>query len=445
MPGPPLQIALRRRDALALALASVAGAGVTPLTSGVAQAASPLSLLDDVVRYASFGHHLTGSPANLAALAWLASRLASLGYSIERQPISYPDHRITSAALALGRRQFDGIAQRPACPTPGAGLTARLALAQGIGRETGLQGAIAVLRLPYARHSSIQEARIAGPIAAAIDGGAVGLVLVTQGPSGEALALNAPLEHRVGAVPALAVAPRDAAGILSAAARGDTATLRIDGEAMVAASANLIARRPGRGRIVVVTTPLSGWFACAGERGSGIAAFLRLAALLASRAPEANLMFVGTVGHERENVGGERFLATRGPTADDVRLWIHIGANFAARDWQEASDTLLLPLPAADAQRYLLAPVGWLATIRPALRGLPGLEMPYPATVENAVGEALSILRHGHVRLITNFGAHRLHHARTDLPEAVDAASLEASWTGWSAAVLALLDGPAAR
>jgi hypothetical protein len=32
-----------------------------------------------------------------------------------------------------------------------------------------------------------------------------------------------------------------------------------------------------------------------------------------------------------------------------------------------------------------------------------------------------------------------------DLPDAVDAASLEATWAGWSAAMLALLDGPAAR
>lgn len=437
-------VGLNRREALALAIASTAA-------TGSAAAPSPRvsrgghSLMDDVVHYAGLGPHITGSTGNLAALAWIESRLQSLGFSVERQPVSFPDHDVTRAQLGSGALQVDGIAQRPLCPTAGSGLAARLALAQGIARDDALHGTIAVLRLPYARHSSILEARIAGPMAATLDSGVAGLVLVTQGPSGEALALNAPLVHRVSAVPTIVVAPRDSRDILAAAARGDPATLRIDGTTITATSANLIARRPGPGRLVVVTTPLSGWFSCAGERGSGIAAFLRLAEMLAARRPAANLMFVGLVGHERENVGGEHFMVDRAPAPDEVRLWLHIGANFAARDWHEVSDTLLAPLPAADAQRYLLAPAEWLDRIRPALRGLPGLEMPYPATAATAVGEARPILRRGHTRFMTVFGAHRLHHARTDLPAAMDEASLEASWDGWSRAVSILLDGPAAR
>ena len=250
---------------------------------------------------------------------------------------------------------------------------------------------------------------------------------------------------RVGDVPTLLVAPRDAADLLNAAVRGDRATLWIEGVPVMSRSANLIARRPGNGRTIIVTTPLSGWTAGAGERGSGIAAFLRLAGLLATRHREADLMFVGLVGHERENAGGARFMTAHAPAPDAVRLWIHIGANFAARDWHEVSDTLLAPLPAADAQRYILVNPDWLDTIRPALRGLPGMEMPYPAIAENATGEARQFLAQGYTRFITNFGAHRLHHAATDLPAAVDAASLEATWAGWSRAVLALLDGPAAR
>lgn len=445
MPGPFWGTELSRREALAFAAASSTAAG--SLTAPPASAASrdPDALMDDVVRYAGFGHHQTGSPANLGALAWIGSRLAALGFSIERQPVGYPDHDVTAARLTVADRSVDGIAQRPVSLTPGAGLAARLALADGIARDDALRGTIAVLRLPYGRHSSILDARVAGPVAVTLDSGAAGLVLITQGPSGEALALNAPLEHRLAGVPTLVIAPRDAAGLLAAAARGDAATLRIEGEAVSVQSANLIARRAGRDRAIVVTTPLSGWFACAGERGSGVAAFLRLAHLLASRMPDANLIFAGLVGHERENVGGERFMAAHAPPPDDVRLWVHVGANFAARDWHEVSETLLAPLPAADAQRYVLATPEWLDHIRPALRGLPGMEMPYPATAATAVGEARPILRRGYMRFITNFGAHRLHHARTDLPAAVDAASLEASWAGWSRALLALLDGPAAR
>lgn len=444
MGEPPFKTGLNRREALAFTTLAIAAGS---LSGSPASAASPdrNPIMDDVARYAGFGAHLTGSPANLGALDWIESRLRPLGFSVTRQPIEYADHDVTQARLSIGGARVAGIAQRPVRPTAGPGLAGRLALAHGMARDEALRGAIAVLPLPFARHSSILQPRIARPIGLVIDSGPAGLVLVTQGPSAEALALNVPLDHRVGDVPTLLVAPRDAADLLSAAVRGDRATLWIEGVPVMSRSANLIARRPGNGRTIIVTTPLSGWTAGAGERGSGIAAFLRLAGLLASRHREADIMFVGLVGHERENAGGARFMATHAPAPDAVRLWVHIGANFAARDWHEVSDTLLAPLPAADAQRYILANPDWLDTIRPALRGLPGMEMPYPAIAENATGEARQFLAQGYTRFITNFGAHRLHHAATDLPAAVDAASLEATWAGWSRAILALLDGPAAR
>src|SRR6218665_1757184 len=223
-------VGLNRREALALAVASTAAAGAAT-AAPVRRAAGHGTLMDDVVHYAGLGHHSTGSMANLAALAWIESRLRGLGFSVERQPVSFPDHRVTSARLTTGERRIDGIAQRPVCPTTGPGLTAHLALAEGIARDDALRGTIAVLRLPYARHSSVLDARIAGPVAVTLDSGVAGLVLVTQGPSGEALALNAPLAHRMATVPTLVLAPRDSRDILAAAARGDAATLRIDGAA----------------------------------------------------------------------------------------------------------------------------------------------------------------------------------------------------------------------
>lgn len=45
----------------------------------------------------------------------------------------------------------------------------------------------------------------------------------------------------------------------------------------------------GAGRAIIVTTPLSGWFSSAGERGSGIAAFLLGATLPAADAPRYRL------------------------------------------------------------------------------------------------------------------------------------------------------------
>ena len=422
-----------RRTTLALGLA-------TGLPTGMAHAAAGPSLMDDVRHYAALGPHRTGTPGNLATLDWVEARLRAAGFAVQRQPMRYADQDITRTVIATGAVELQGIVQRPACPTGPAGLPAPLVLADEPVDPARLSGKIAVIRLPYARHSSILEARTARPLKVALGAGCVGLVLVTHGPSGEALALNAPLEHAVARVPTLVIAPRDAGPSVAAAARGDAGRIIVEGAATTASSANIVARRRGKGRAIIVTTPLSGWFGCAGERGSGIAAFLHLAPLLARRYPDADLHFAGLVGHEREYVGGDAYVGAHAPPPDQVRLWVHLGAGFAARDWHEVADGVLAPLPAADAQRYLLAPEAWIGTLRPLLATLPGYQQPYPATIENSVGEARHFIERGYRNMIATIGAHRLHRARTDDASAVDPASLAESWTGWSRALLAIID-----
>jgi hypothetical protein len=421
-----------RRTTLALGLAS-------SLPVGTARSSARSFLMDDVRRYAALGPHRTGTPGNLATLDWVEARLRAAGFVVHRQPIRYADHDITRATIATGAVELQGIVQRPACPTGPVGRSAPLVLADEPVEPAQLTGKIAVIRLPHARHSSILEGRTARPVQAALAAGCVGLVLVTRGPSGEALALNAPLEHPVAGVPALVVAPRDAGPIVAAAARSDVGRIVVEGTATTASSANLVARRQGKGRAIIVTTPLSGWFGCAGERGSGIAAFLRLAPLLARRYPEADLHFAGLVGHEREHVGGNAYVGAHAPPPDQVRLWVHLGAGFAARDWHEIADGVLAPLPAPDAQRYLLAPEAWLGTLGPLLTALPGYQQPYPATIDNSAGEARHFLERGYRDMVATIGAHRMHHAQLDDATAVDPGSLETSWVGWSRALVTLL------
>jgi hypothetical protein len=74
---------------------------------------------------------------------------------------------------------------------------------------------------------------------------------------------------------------------------------------------------------VVVATSLSGWFRCAGERGTGIAIALRLATELAERWP---VMVVGTTGHELHYLGLRRFLAAHALHPAAV---IFLGADLA--------------------------------------------------------------------------------------------------------------------
>jgi hypothetical protein len=76
---------------------------------------------------------------------------------------------------------------------------------------------------------------------------------------------------------------------------------------------------------IIVTTPLSGWFTCAAERGSGIAVALELAADLARTHP---VFFLGNSGHELNNFGVRAYLQD----AFDLRprAVFHLGASIGA-------------------------------------------------------------------------------------------------------------------
>ncbi len=76
---------------------------------------------------------------------------------------------------------------------------------------------------------------------------------------------------------------------------------------------------------LVITTPMTGWFRCAGERGTGLAIAIELAAELGHERPT---LFVGTTGHEIGYLGVDALVANGGfgsPTAI-----VHVGASNAA-------------------------------------------------------------------------------------------------------------------
>jgi hypothetical protein len=77
---------------------------------------------------------------------------------------------------------------------------------------------------------------------------------------------------------------------------------------------------------ILIATPISGWFSCASERGTGIAISRWLSQTLADRGLRVGLL--ATAGHELFNIGLEHHLAGRAPRA---KLILHVGASVAAR------------------------------------------------------------------------------------------------------------------
>lgn len=117
----------------------------------------------------------------------------------------------------------------------------------------------------------------------------------------------------------------------------------MEGEGGEREAFNVIARLDrGHATDLVLSTPRSGWFACAGERGPGLAIWLLLADWLVGADLGVNVVLFCSSGHERGHAGVGRFLAEGAPTTGRTALWFHLGANCAARDWHEANRRLAL-------------------------------------------------------------------------------------------------------
>jgi hypothetical protein len=178
----------------------------------------------------------------------------------------------------------------------------------------------------------------------------------------------------------------------------------------------------GKPRWLVVSTPRSGWYGCAGERGPGVAAWLWLARWASQAVQTHNLAFVCNTGHEYEYLGAAAALETFTPKPADTLFWLHLGANAAARDWHETVGQWR-SLPSVDTQRFLAISPSLLPLASEVFAGHAGLEAPYSSDTFSA-GELTEIIAAGYQPAAGVFGIHRYHHVAEDDARCVSAASV---------------------
>ncbi|WP_333808160.1 hypothetical protein [Phenylobacterium sp.] len=414
----------------------VAGAASAPLLAGQATAGADLiSIRTDLETWVAMGDKASGGPGDRDSGAWMESRLRLFGYRTQRQAFRAPSDRLGSVALTLGNASVQGLAQAPASVTGPGGVTGGLTL----GRPTApARGALVVVDLPARRWSSVRQPELRTLADEVRASGAAGLILVTNGPTGEAIALNAPAGAPPFGVPTLVLAPKDAGPVLAAAREGQTARLVIDGKAGQRTAFNLIGRIDrGAGRTVVLSTPRSGWFTCAGERGPGIALWMALLPWMAKTLTRHDIVVVTASGHEYENLGAEAFLHREAPAPERTALWVHLGAGIAARDWAEPPQGLE-PLDRPDPARVLMGSPHLVDILKESFAGEAGLEAPLPAG-PTAAGELAEILKAGYPAAFGVFGAHRFHHTILDDARCLDPAFVERLLPRFQAAMLKAL------
>jgi hypothetical protein len=400
-----------RREFLILGAATASLSGALRTAAAEPRPASTGDqFADDLARYVGFGNKASGGSGDTATGQWLEAELASAGFAVARQTFEAPWFEATRSTLACGDTVAHLLPQAVVVPGTAAGPLVRVSPSTLPDR---LKGAIALVDLPCARWTTVTAAVVRETVSGALAAGAAGAVIVTNGPTGEAIALNTPADRPVFARPTGILAPRDAGPFFGAAAARAAATLIIAGRGGKRSAFNIAGRLDrGARKWIVVSTPRSGWFTCAGERGPGIATWLSLARWGADALRDYNLLFACNSGHEYENLGSAHLIEKVAPGPSDTALWLHLGANVAARDWHEVLPPLR-PLPGADTQRYLVVSRGLRGRAGTAFAGLVGLEAPYVPTEVNA-GELLNIVAAGYPQYAAIFGAHRYHHTQQD-------------------------------
>ena len=255
-------------------------------------------LYEIVATYAGFGNHHTGTPIDAQTTAWLKDVLLSLGASVDEDWFEF-DRFICTAELRIGDQLV------PALPV--------FYSAQGDWRTRNLS----IVKVDAAVAGN---ARGLGPYLDT-DPAAAALVVVIDGPDDLVVQCNR--------VPQMPATPGRPAVIIpgnwAERVGGADAELAFTATTEPGRSANVIATLgPADAPAINITTPLTGWTPAGGERGTGLAVALAMAADLAA---DHHVTLSACSGHEIDHIGLKHYLDSR--DVDGHRV-IHLGASVAA-------------------------------------------------------------------------------------------------------------------
>lgn len=362
----------------------------------------PAGLEADFQRYVALGPHRSGLDGDRASADWMAGELTRAGYAVERQMVPFRQWVHEAAWLEIDGERLEGF---PLWWPPTA-EDARRAAATMVDGAQASQGDIAVITVPTQLQGGLRPGTRQA-ITDAIATGVAGIVLVTETPSGEPYAFNAPAQPDAWPVPILIVGSAHTNAIERAMSDGGTAELQLVGHYIETETENTIARLARGGeRTVVVSTPRNGWFLSGGERGPGVALFLATAEW-ALATGDADLVFVATGGHEVGHIGMSAFLAERAPPPADTALWVHFGSSIAVKDRSRLEDDP----PLYTDNRWIIFTPGQVPKVQASFADLG--YTPVLSTFD-AFGEAKDIRDAGYPEFFAFAGWHPFFHQPED-------------------------------
>ncbi|WP_165797286.1 PA domain-containing protein [Solimonas fluminis] len=202
-----------------------------------------------------------------------------------------------------------------------------------------LQGKIALLRISLVLNGESGNAQ--DVLKTLAERGAAGAIVATDAPGNEIAAQNRDVPtYGLGTLPTVIVGKQAAAAIREQGAR---ARIVVDASYRESGTeSNVAALLPGRDpdNIIVVGTPVNGWFLSAGERGPGVGMLVYLARHFAEKARKEgplpySIYFVASGGHQVYAYGLNRFMACI-PKEKTV-AYVHLGSGLVYKGYRDVN------------------------------------------------------------------------------------------------------------
>lgn len=289
-----------------------------------------------LIEFSKFGLKRSGTDGDEAVRNWVETELSAMGYEVSHEAIEFQRYVPRRYSLEAGEFAPCVFPLYHSGATTSEGLKAPL-YDGGLGTPAELQGAngrIVLIDAPLVENfltPTLDAARIA-----AAEAGALAVVVAAQGPENWVHGKNVFAGSGICGLPTLFVGKQDGAALRELA--GTEALFILDAVLEERArTGNVLARREGQSDdVLVIGTPLNGWFTTAAERGGGVGAFLTLARQLAERdSLPQDLLFVATGGHEVGFLGLQTFIENRPELLPHISAYVHLGGSIAARGMVE--------------------------------------------------------------------------------------------------------------
>ena len=281
-----------------------------------------------VQQYDAQGEHRTATAGDSASAAWLLELARRAGATAGLEPFALQRVDPMVCHASADSRRAVGVPLFDAAFTDVRGITGRIG-------PLGSDAEIGLAEAPPSRLTEPGSESQRAVLADVRGGRHRAVVLITRGWRPGLALLNAPSFLEPSGPPTLQVSSTDADWLAAAAQSRATMTLVAQAQRTAAEAANVTALIVGTdllARPIVVSTPRSGWWRCAAERGGGLACWLEVMRALVQQSGslKRSCLFVAFSGHEIGWLGMRDYLRRRPELVRAAHLWLHFGANIGA-------------------------------------------------------------------------------------------------------------------